>query len=181
MLDTNQLRQRCSNGERFRYLYFWGHQPSKDGTITHSCMSQWYAVGFEIDGVRYATAEHWMMASKARLFGDDETLQQIRDCHDPKTAKALGRGVKNFDSKAWNAVCRELVIQGNLAKFQQDERLRAYLISTDDHVLVEASPLDTIWGIGLGAADEKAKHPETWNGLNLLGFALMEVRRQLQN
>lgn len=179
MLDLEQLRRRCSNGEQFRYLFFWGHQPSKDGKITASCLSQWFAASFKIDKVPYATAEHWMMASKARLFGDEETLQQILSAEDPKTAKSLGRQVRNFDSDIWTKNCRRLVTEGNVAKFSQNEALRAFLLGTEDQVLVEASPHDRIWGIGLKATDEKAKHPATWEGENLLGFALMDVRAQL--
>src|SRR4051794_19308895 len=96
MLDLTELRRLCSAGEQYRYIVFWGHQPSKDGQITQTCLSQWYAAPFEIERVRYPTAEHWMMASKARLFADKESLHQILEAADPKTAKALGRQVKNF-------------------------------------------------------------------------------------
>ena len=179
MLDLDELRRRCAQGEEFRYLFFWGHQPAKDGKITASCLSQWFAASLQIGNVLYLTAEHWMMASKARLFGDDETRQQILAAADPKTAKALGRQVKNFDDDAWKENCRRLVTEGNVAKFSQNETLRAYLLGTEDQVLVEASPYDRIWGIGLKATDDKAKHPATWEGQNLLGFALMDVRAQL--
>jgi ribA/ribD-fused uncharacterized protein len=179
MLDLAQLRQRCSDGEQFRYLYFWGHQPAQDGKLTPSCLSQWFAVSFEIDGVVYPPAEHWMMASKARLFGDDESLRQILESTDPKTAKALGRAVKYFDDASWAKRCIRVVTEGNVAKFGQNDALRTYLLGTGDQVLVEASPYDRVWGIGLKATDEKARHPETWEGQNLLGFALMEVRARL--
>ena len=176
MLDLTELRRRCADGEQFRYLFFWGHQPSKDGSITQSCLSQWFAASFEIEGIAYPTAEHWMMASKARLFSDDESLRLILTSPDPKTAKALGRKVKGFDGDVWDANCRRLVTEGNVAKFGQNSTLRDYLLETESHVLVEASPYDRIWGIGLQATDEKAKHPDTWEGQNLLGFALMDVR-----
>jgi ribA/ribD-fused uncharacterized protein len=179
MLDLTELRRRCSQGEQFHYLFFWGHQPSKDGGITPSCLSQWYAALFEIEGVVYPTAEHWMMASKARVFSDDESLESILKSPDPKTAKALGRGVKNFLGDVWDANCRRLVTEGNVAKFGQNANLRDFLLATGNKVLVEASPYDRIWGIGLPATDERAKHPETWEGQNLLGFALMDVRAAL--
>src|SRR5262249_4961959 len=113
-----------------------------------------------------------------RLFGDDETLQQILVTADPKSAKALGRQVKNFDEKTWKANCRRLVTEGNVAKFRQNDALGAFLLGTEDQVLAEASPYDRIWGIGLNATHEMAKHPATWQGQNLLGFALMDVRAQ---
>jgi ribA/ribD-fused uncharacterized protein len=180
MMDLNELRRRCSEGEAFRFLYFWGHQPAKDGKITQSCLSQWYAASFEIAGNVYPTAEHWMMASKARLFDDQATLREILDSADPKTAKALGRKVKNFDDEVWKEHCRRLVTEGNVAKFGQNDDLQAFLLSTEDQVLVEASPYDRIWGIGRKATDERAKHPDTWQGENLLGFALMDVREALR-
>jgi ribA/ribD-fused uncharacterized protein len=98
---------------------------------------------------------------------------------DPKTAKALGRTVKNFDDDLWKANARRLVTEGNLAKFEQNGELRAFLVGTGNLVLVEASPYDRIWGIGLMADDERAKNPATWQGQNLLGFALMDVRDKL--
>lgn len=179
MLDLTTLRQRCSDGESFEYIYFWGHQPSKDGRIGPSCMSQWYAASFEIDGIRYPTAEHWMMASKARMFSDEDALNRILQASDPKEVKALGRSVKNFDNNKWSEGCRDLVVEGNRAKFSQNEDLKRYLSGTSPKILVEASPVDRLWGIGLSQSDEKAKHPSTWDGQNLLGFALMVVREQL--
>ncbi|TWU49339.1 NADAR family protein [Rubripirellula reticaptiva] len=176
MLDLNSLRQRCSEGETFEYLYFWGHQPSKTGKITKSCFSQWYESSFTIDSVFYPTAEHWMMAAKARLFEDDETLAEILVAPDAKTVKALGRKVQNFNDGVWTADARRLVTEGNVAKFDQNSELKTFLISTGESVLVEASPYDRVWGIGLKADDERAKHPDTWQGQNLLGFALMDVR-----
>lgn len=176
MLDLENLRQRCLNGEHFDFLYFWGHQPSKTGEVTKSCLSQWFESSFTIDGVTYQTAEHWMMAAKARLFGDEDSLLQILESPDPKTAKAIGRTVKNFDPVIWDQNARRIVTEGNVAKFSQNAQLREFLVATGDAVLVEASPYDRIWGIGLKADDERAKNPTTWQGQNLLGFALMDVR-----
>lgn len=119
------------------------------------------------------------MASKARLFGDEETLAEILNSNDPKTAKALGRKVKNFDDVVWPQNARRLVTEGNVAKFGQNAALGKFLLETGKAVLVEASPYDRIWGIGLKAEDKNAKHPDTWQGQNLLGFALMDVRNEL--
>ena len=181
MLNLNILRERSANGEAFEYFYFWGHTPPTDGSINKACLSQWYAAGFDIDNIYYKTAEHWMMACKARLFNDSESLEQIIDSEDPKTAKALGRKVANFDDTAWKANARQFVTDGNVAKFSQNSELGAFLLGTGNTVLVEASPRDCIWGIGLGAANEKAKDPATWRGQNLLGFALMDVRATIEN
>ena len=119
------------------------------------------------------------MASKARLFEDEETLGEILVAPDAKTAKALGRKVLNFDDDVWKANARRLVTKGNVAKFEQNEELKKFLLGTGDAVLVEASPYDRIWGIGLKAGDGRAMHPDTWQGQNLLGFALMDVRSGL--
>lgn len=180
MLDLNLLRKRCSEGETFEYLYFWGHQPSKNVKITKSCFSQWCESSFTVDDVFYPTAEHWMMAAKARLFEDEEILAEILVASDAKTAKALGRKVQDFNDDVWKENARRLVTEGNVAKFSQNEELKAFLMGTGDSVLTEASPYDRIWGIGLKADDKRAKHPDTWQGQNLLGFALMDVRDALR-
>lgn len=120
------------------------------------------------------------MASKARLFKDNEALAQILETTDPKEAKKLGRKVRNFDDVLWKREARRLVTEGNAAKFGQNVELNAFLIATGDSVLVEASPDDNVWGIGLTEDDERAKHPRTWQGQNLLGFALMDVREALR-
>lgn len=142
-------------------------------------MSQWYPANFVADGDHYATAEHWMMAGKARLFDDGDALVEILASTDPKHAKALGRAVRGFDADAWNAHRCAVVVEGNLHKFRAHEPLRRYLLGTGDAVLVEASPRDRIWGIGMGAKNPSANDPLGWRGQNLLGFCLMEVRDAL--
>lgn len=167
--------------KKLKYLFFWGHRPSKNGELTASCFSQWWHSPFEVEGVRYATAEHWMMAQKAALFNDDEIRQQVLAAQSPGEAKQLGRQVRDFDEAIWTNRRYDLVVQGNWHKFSQHEALKTFLINTQDRVLVEASPVDRIRGIGLAATDERAANPTQWEGLNLLGFALMDVRDQLRN
>ncbi|MFD8598860.1 NADAR family protein [Kitasatospora sp. NPDC059646] len=174
-----QLIAAIASGARPKYLHFWGHQPQRDGRIGPGALSQWWPSPFTVDGVDYPTAEHWMMAGKARLFGDHEIVPRILDARTPAEAKKLGRLVAGFDPARWEAHRFDLVVAGSVAKFEQDERLRDYLLLTGARVLVEASPLDRIWGIGLAADDEKANSPAQWRGLNLLGFALMEARARL--
>ena len=167
-------------GKRTKYLFFWGHQKSKSGDLTSSCFSQWWTSPFVVDKVKYNTAEHWMMAQKAFLFNDKEIFAKITAANSPVEVKALGRQVRNFDEAVWNAKRFEIVVAGNLQKFLQNKDLKEFLLNTKDRVLVEASPVDRIWGIGLAADNEKATNPKRWNGLNLLGFALMEVRDMLK-
>jgi ribA/ribD-fused uncharacterized protein len=174
-----QLTAAVASGARPKYLYFWGHQPQRDGQIGSGALSQWWPSPFTVGGVQYRTAEHWMMAGKARLFEDEEIVPKILRARTPAEAKNLGRLVKGFDEGRWVAHRFELVVTGSTAKFEQDEQLRTYLLRTGGRVLVEASPLDRIWGIGLAADDERAGSPARWRGLNLLGFALMEARARL--
>ena len=121
-----------------------------------------------------------MMAGKALLSGDSEVAERIVLASDPRTAKALGLQVRGFDEQLWAEQRFGIVVAGNLAKFGQHPQLGQFLLATGDRVLVEASPRDRVWGIGLAADDERAASPRTWQGLNLLGFALMEVRHRLQ-
>lgn len=164
----------------FVFRPFYGHTPREDGALSDACFSQWWPCGFEVEGVRYLTAEQFMMAGKARVFGDEPALEKILSERSPSKAKAVGRTVKGFDAEVWARHRFELVTQGNLAKFSQDEQLRAYLLSTGSEILVEASPRDRIWGIGLGRTDHRVHQPEHWRGSNLLGFALVRTREILR-
>jgi ribA/ribD-fused uncharacterized protein len=163
-----------------KYLFFWGHTPKQKGVVDKSCFSQWFPVAFTVAGDTYATAEHWMMAEKARLFGNDDVRQRIIAARHPDEAKKLGRQVTGFDPAVWDAQKYELVVTGNYHKFSQHPALRDYLLTTGERVLVEASPVDAIWGIGLAGSHPDATQPARWLGENLLGFALMEVRDQLR-
>lgn len=178
MPDTQHvedLRARFNAGERLKYVFFWGHQPGRNG-VTASCFSQWYEAPFTIEGQRYATAEHFMMAEKAALFGDQDTRAEVLQAPNPGAAKALGRKVRGFDESKWVEHRFGIVVRANEAKFSQNAELGQFLKQTSSRVLVEASPVDRIWGVGLAADDEKVNDPNHWQGLNLLGFALMHVR-----
>jgi ribA/ribD-fused uncharacterized protein len=177
-IHLTDLQQRAHE-QSLRYLYFWGHT-QKGTAISKACLSQWYPAAFTVDGIRYPTAEHWMMVAKARLF-DPIWIEPILANPDPAAAKAFGRKINHFDQSVWLRHRFDLVVQGNLAKFSQHADLQAFLLSTGNQVLVEASPVDQIWGIGLAADDPRAANPAQWRGLNLLGFALMHVREQLSS
>jgi ribA/ribD-fused uncharacterized protein len=166
-VNREELQQLVESGGRVKYLFFWGHRPQRDGSIGPGCLSQWWPAEFTVDGVTYPSAEHYMMAGKARLFGDLGAVERILAARTPAEAKNLGREVQG------------IVVAGSTAKFGQDPGLRAYLVGTGQRVLVEASPLDRVWGIGLAADDPRAADPAGWRGLNLLGFALMEARATL--
>ncbi|RNA61045.1 NADAR family protein [Chryseobacterium nematophagum] len=170
--------ERFLKKEKIQFLYFWGHTVKNE--VTKSCFSQWFPCPFIEEGITYKTAEHYMMAKKAKLFEDNQTLQDILKSDSPNQAKSLGRKVENFDFSIWDEHKYEIVKEGNLLKFSQNEALKEFLLSTNDTILVEASPYDTIWGIGMLESDKRAVNPTLWNGENLLGFALMEVRDLLK-
>ena len=149
-----------------RYTFFWKAE---------SPFSQWHPSKFTVDGILYGCAEQYMMYQKAILFGDDATAQQILKTDVPWKQKYLGRRVKNFDEAIWMGQCRDVVKQGNMAKFSQSEKLKKMLLETRGSVLVEASPVE--WGIGYVASHPKAQTRATYP--NWLGFALTEVRDEL--
>ena len=141
--------------------------------------SQWHASEFKIDGIKYVTAEQFMMHQKAVLFGDGDIAIMILATKKPREQKALGREVRNFDVTVWNERVKEIVKEGNLAKFSQNPDLLAELLETKGTTLVEASPHDTIWGIGLGEWDDDIHDRSKWKGTNWLGEVLTEVRIEL--
>ena len=165
--------------KREDFVFFWGHTARKDKDA-RACLSQWWLCTFEVDGVYYNCTEQYMMAEKARLFGDIDTLERIQSSYEPMEQKKLGRRVRGYDDPVWRSHCFEAVVRGNIAKFSQNEKLHDFLLLTGDKILVEASPKDAVWGIGLEETHPDAINPRRWPGTNLLGFALMEVRDELK-
>ncbi|WP_020570621.1 NADAR family protein [Neolewinella persica] len=174
--SNDWLLQQLRDEHSFKYLYFWGHRTRKDGVITSSCLSQWYPRGFDHEEVYYPTAEHWMMAEKARLFNDETILEKILVTENPAIAKKLGRQVKDFDVTIWKQHMRQIVTEGSFLKFKHNPDLLEFLETTGNKILVEASPFDPHWGIGMSAADAESVGPEDWKGTNWLGWCLMEAR-----
>jgi ribA/ribD-fused uncharacterized protein len=150
------------------YVFFW-----------NGIYSQWYKAPMTIDGVNYNCCEQYMMHQKALTFGDTETAALVMKTENPKDQKALGRQVKNFDKAKWDTVSIGIVFKGNYAKFSQNVELGDELLSTGNKILVEASPYDTIWGIGMGEKEPGINDPANWKGLNLLGWSIMLVRKEL--
>ncbi|MFE6484334.1 NADAR family protein [Streptomyces sp. NPDC057757] len=180
-IDSREaLVSEVQSGARVKYLHFWGHRERQDGQVGASCLSQWWPAPFTVDGVAYATAEHWMMARKAWLFGDAEAERRAVEAENPALAKKAGRLVRGFDEGTWERERFGIVVEGSVHKFAAHPELRAFLLATGERVLVEASPMDRVWGIGLAADDERAADPQRWRGSNLLGFALMEARERLR-
>ncbi len=144
-----------------------------------SPFSQWYRCRFEADGHTFNCAEQYMMHGKARRFGDAVVAAQILAADHPRQHKALGRKVTNFDDQVWRREREAIVLAGSRAKFTQDAELRALLLATVGTTLVEASPFDRIWGIGLAATNPRAQDPSQWRGQNLLGHILTRLRDEL--
>ena len=169
-----------NNGEKFKYLFFWGHQ-EKSNQVTKSSLSQWYISGFQENGNTFPTAEHYMMYYKAKLFDDAKAAEKVLLSPTAKEAKQIGREVIGFNQKQWNEKRFEIVVNANFAKFSQNKALKDFLLNTGDQIIVEASPVDKIWGVGMSQDNPAISDPYSWKGLNLLGFALMEVRDRLLN
>jgi len=151
-----------------KFIFFWSGP-----------FSNWMPSPFEIDGVWYNCVEQFMMAEKARLFKDEASLKKIMSAVDPREQKAYGRQVAGFNKEQWEQVARDLVYKGCYAKFTQNQDLKQVLIDTAGATLVEASPEDPIWGIGLRKTDPRALNRATWRGTNWLGEILTKVREDL--
>jgi ribA/ribD-fused uncharacterized protein len=147
------------------YALFWGQWPSN-----------WQMSAMELDGVQYNCVEQYMMAEKARLFGDEETRDRILMAAEPREQKALGRKVRGFDEAAWEKARYQIVLRGTLEKYRQNPELRSLLLATGNAVFVECAPDDTVWGIGMRRQDPGSTDPRKWRGLNLLGRAITEAR-----
>lgn len=151
------------------FVFFW-----------NGPFSQWHKSDFTVSGLQYNCAEQFMMAQKARLFGDSITEGEIMDTTSPREQKALGRKVQNFDAAVWELHRFPIVLAACLAKFKQDERLKQVLLATGTMTLVEASPEDNIWGIGMREEDPLIQDKNNWKGLNLLGQALTCAREVIR-
>lgn len=143
--------------------------------------SQFYPCDFTVNEVKYSCCEQYMMHQKAIVFKDDKMAENILKETKPKKMKQFGRQVKNFDEEIWKVKSREVVEEGNYAKFTQNEKLKEFILATGDDILAEASPFDRRWGIGLGKKDARALDPKQWKGKNWLGQALMNVRKKIKD
>jgi ribA/ribD-fused uncharacterized protein len=142
--------------------------------------SNWFKRKTVVDGQTFSSNEQWMMYSKAMLFNDVITAKKILQTSDPRKQKALGREVKGYDDTLWNDQRALIVLAGCFEKFVQHDDLAEVLLATEDLEIVEASPYDTIWGIGLAAEDPRATDKSQWKGQNLLGKVTMDVRAELK-
>lgn len=179
MYTIEEVRDLYKKGEPLEFIFFSGHQKTNNGNITKSCLSQWYQSPFEMNNVKYSCAEQYMMAEKARLFGDDDALERIFKAYHPNQMKLIGKKVRNFNEEVWSREKISIVKIANMAKFSQNPKLKRYLLGTGSKILAKTNGYDSIWGIGLAKDDYDVVNPLKWKGENLLGFILMDVREIL--
>ena len=157
-------------------LFFWGHT-EHGSNITKACLSNFYPCKFEFNGKTFNFSEQCFMYQKAILFNDFEIAKQVLNETDVRKIKALGRKVKNFNNELWDKHKEDFMFNACYAKFSQNDKLKDFLLSTGNHEIVEASPVDNIWGIGF-SSDNAMENVDKW-GQNLLGKILMKVREDL--
>lgn len=160
------------SGERVTstHVYFW-----------NGIFSQWFIRQFSDLGTdtRYNCAEQYMMRQKALMFNDKQIAHEIMTSRTARAQKAWGRKVRNYDDAIWSKERYQVVVNANMAKFLQHQDLKESLLETGNKTIVEASPYDKIWGVGLHFEDDRILDEKNWDGENLLGKALMEVRDHL--
>jgi ribA/ribD-fused uncharacterized protein len=174
--DISWLTEKFESGNTLKYIFFWGQTNKYNEEVGKFCFSQWFECPFTVDSITYKKAEHCMMAHKALLFNDRNNFDKIISCDKPGEAKKLGRQVLGYDEQTWNKKKFDIVKLGNIHKFNQHPKFAEYLLKTDNRILVEASSVDTIWGIGLSQDSNDIENIYSWRGQNLLGFALMSTR-----
>lgn len=164
-----EMMAKAKERNKEKFTFFW------DGTF-----SQWAASPFKIDGVAFNTAEQYMMYKKALLFHDYKQTEKIMGTSNPRSQKQLGKEVMGFNKDRWERYCKGYVFDANYAKFTQNPKMLEELLATEGTSLVEASPKDNIWGIGLAEDNPKAQSRDTWEGTNWLGEVLTAVREEIK-
>lgn len=167
----------CVRGETMEKLFFWGHT-EHGNNVTKACLSNFYPCEFVFDGKDFKFSEQCFMWQKALLFNDFEIAEQILKETDVRKIKALGRKVKNFNNELWDKHKEDFMFNACYAKFSQNNELKDFLLSTGNREIIEASPVDNIWGIGF-SSDKAMENIDKW-GQNLLGKTLMKVREELR-
>ena len=156
--------------ENNKYKFFW------KGILSNFAHTQYISW----DEIEFCCVEQEFMYRKAIYLRDIETSREIMKTTNPKVIKKLGREVKGYDDSLWSEVREGFMYQACLSKFTQHQEARRELLSYPGRVFVEASPYDTIWGIGLSEDDPRAIDSDQWRGKNLLGQILTKIRDQIE-
>lgn len=151
------------------HIFFWGDD---------DVYSNFYRFEFKYKGKTFFCSEQAFMWEKAMLFGDKNIAGQILKSTHPYECKKLGRKVKNYDDKKWGKVREDIWKEILINKFSS-EPLKSEILKTKNKILVEASPYDKLYGIGLEVWDDRVLDENNWKGKNLLGKILMGVREDL--
>lgn len=178
-------KQTGENARELEYLAFWGMKTPMPQRVFSNFYKRDFTVNLDTgEEQTFATSEQYFMYLKADLFGDEKIKKEILSTptRSPKYHKSLGRKVRGFDQAIWDKEKRSIMKRAVKDKFANDNYLRSILLSTGDKILVEASPFDIIWGIGMreGKKNGAWTRVSNWRGENLLGFVLMEVRDELR-
>ena len=136
---------------------------------------------FELDGITYSSMEQYIMFQKCILFGDVKAAQMIMDTDDVAEQQKIGKTAKGYNNIVWAGIRQAVAYRGLLAKFDQNSDLKQKLLDTGDAYLVECAGSDKIWACGVHIDNEDRKNITKWKGQNILGFALMEVRKELKS
>lgn len=152
-----------------KYVFFWSGP-----------FSQWYKTNIVEGDITFNCAEQSMMYHKAKVFNDNEAMEKILETSNPRKHKAIGRTIVGYSDAIWDEKKLEIVANGNYLKFIQNPDLRKMLLDTGDKIIVEASPVDRIWGVGLAEDDPRIVDESKWLGQNLLGICIMYAREQIK-
>lgn len=176
--SVDALLNSMRSGRKYSFVPFYR---STDGdAVDNGCFSQWHKSAIRVFGKVFNCAEQAMMYKKAMMFGSEHVAQMVMESTSPRSMRYLGRQVPGYDDARWCSVCVGIVLEINRAKFSQNDRLRAHLLSFPrDAIFVEASPSDARWGVGLDERSQLIHMPQYWRGQNLLGFIITAVRDEL--
>lgn len=162
------------NAKKMDAIFF--HKPEEpDGYL-----SNWYKSPFVLDGIHFSSVEQYIMYQKCKIFSDNDSANAILATNDPETQQTIGRNAKGFIQNVWLGTRQIIAMRGLYAKFTQNDDLKEKLLSTGNAVLVECAQSDRNWACGISLKSEDRFYANRWLGENNLGFALMEVRRYLQ-
>ena len=134
---------------------------------------------FTINKKDYNSSEQMFLSEKCITFGQTAAAQNIMCMDDPGKMVQEAKVCRGYNEK-WDMEQEDIMLTAILGKFTQNEEHEKFLLSTGDKILVEGSPYDSTWGVGLAFNDPAIDNSQNWKGDNLLGKALMTARRLIK-